>query len=190
MGSITVQEYLQYYVKDAIGPVYEINGVRVADSAERAVSLLFVPLLLGAFFSSVISGIISDRLGGRRKFLVYISGATMTVCCVMFSITRSYSFDMFLGFVFGLGYGAFAAIDWAMATDVLPNADEFAKDMGVWSLAFVLPQVLAAPIAGNLLDYFEKIAPQIHLGYSIIFLLAVVYYSGGTYFVKFIQKVK
>ena len=32
-------------------------------------------------------------------------------------------------------------IEWAMATDLLPNPDEFAKDMGIWSLALILPQV-------------------------------------------------
>jgi hypothetical protein len=76
------------------------------------------------------------------------------------------------------------------ATDVLPDADEFAKDMGVWSVAFVLPQVLAAPIAGNLLDYFEKVGPDVHLGYTIVFCLAVLYFIGGTYFIKFIEAVK
>jgi hypothetical protein len=29
--------------------------------------------------------------------------------------------------------------------------------MGVWSLALVLPQVIAAPISGYLLDYFQKV---------------------------------
>ncbi len=73
---------------------------------------------------------------------------------------------------------------------MLPSADEFAKDMGIWSLAMVLPQVVAAPIAGNLLDYFQKIGPQIHLGYSIVFTLSGVYFVLGSYFVKEIVAVK
>jgi MFS family permease len=55
--------------------------------------------------------------------------------------------------MFGIGFGAFSVMDWALATDVLPNKEEFAKDMGIWSLAMVLPQVVAAPIAGVLLDW-------------------------------------
>jgi hypothetical protein len=55
---------MQFYIKDAI-QVYEINGYKVADSAERAVSLLFIPLLIGALVSSISAGIISDRFGGR-----------------------------------------------------------------------------------------------------------------------------
>lgn len=78
----------------------------------------------------------------------------------------------------------------SQATDVLPNAHEFAKDMGVWSLALVLPQVIAAPIAGNLLDYFEKIGPSLHLGYSIVFCVSGVYFVVGSYFVYKIEAVK
>lgn len=52
-----------------------------------------------------------------------------------------YTLDIFLGTLFGIGFGAFATMDWAMATDVLPHPHEFAKDMGIWSLAIVLPQV-------------------------------------------------
>ncbi len=114
----------------------------------------------------------------------------MAVACVFFSITRSFEFDMFLGFLFGLGYGSFSVIDWAMATDVLPSETEFAKDLGVWTLALVLPQVIAAPVAGNLLDYFNQIGPSLQLGYSMIFLLAVVYYVAGAYYVRYVTSVK
>ena len=113
----------------------------------------------------------------------------MGIACVFFSITRSYTLDMVLGLLFGLGYGAFSVIDWAMATDVLPNEREYAKDMGVWTLALVLPQVIAAPVAGNLLDYFNTIGPDFKLGYSMIFLLAVVYYAAGSYYIKYVNSV-
>ncbi len=140
----------------------------VDNQAERAVSLLFLPLLLGALMSSISSGIISDRFGGRcvffisfvprccpgtqeywiqtprpsliscgndvgvqlesrlyrfalwdrRKFLVYFAGCLMCIACLFFAFTRSFSFDIFLGFLFGLGYGCFSAIDWAMVRPV------------------------------------------------------------------------
>jgi len=127
----------------------------VADSPEKAVSLLFLPVLLGAFVSSLAAGFISDLSGGRRKNIVYVSGGTMAVTCVLFAFTRSYAFDMVIGLFFGLGFGAFSVMDWALATDVLPSKEDYAKDMGIWSLALVLPQVIAAPVAGHLLDYFQ-----------------------------------
>lgn len=70
---------------------------------------------------------------------------------------------------------------------------EYAKDLGIWSLALVLPQVLATPVAGYLLDWFQEsfqdLWPGHTLGYTVIFLLSVVYYAFGTYFVKFLEAV-
>ncbi len=188
MGILTVQEYLQFYLQDAIGtPNFVLGGVHVADNAQRAVSILFLPVLGGALISSLISGWISDRYGGRRKVIVYMSGIIMACTCILFSATRSYAFDMFLGLMFGIGFGAFSTMDWAMATDVLPHPEEFAKDMGIWSLALILPQVIAAPIAGYLLDYFQQFGHN--LGYTAVFLSAVVYYALGTFFVKELEGV-
>jgi len=36
----------------------------------------------------------------------------------------------------------------ALASDVLPSADDTAKDMGVRHIAFTMPQIIATPIAG------------------------------------------
>jgi hypothetical protein len=65
--------------------------------------------------------------------------------------------------------------------------------MGVWHVAMVLPQVIATPIAGFLLDKFQVVGKAqniANLGYTVIFLLAVVYFALGTVFVKQIKKVK
>jgi len=35
--------------------------------------------------------------------------------------------------------------------------DDYAKDMGVWHVAMVFPQVTATPIAGFLLDNFPRV---------------------------------
>jgi MFS family permease len=189
MGIITVQEYLQFYLKDAIGPLFVISGTLVADTPEKAVSLLFLPVLLGAFVASLAAGWISDSSGGKRKAIVYVSGTVMACACVLFAVTRNYAFDMLLGLVFGIGFGAFSVMDWALATDVLPSKDEFAKDMGIWSLALVMPQMFAAPIAGYLLDHFQSVAPDWNLGYTVIFMVSVGYFAAGTYYVKHIHGV-
>ena len=77
----------------------------------------------------------------------------------------------------------------ALATDLLPNPNEYAKDMGLWSLALVLPQVVASPIAGKLLDSFQEVGHGWNLGYVMIFLVAGGYTAAGTYFVKYIEGV-
>ncbi|MGA2821549.1 MAG: PucC family protein [Anaerolineales bacterium] len=98
-----------------------------------------------------------------------------------------------MGVVFGLGYGAYESVDWALASDVLPSMDDYAKDMGVWHVAMVLPQVIATPLAGFLLDNFQqvgKVQNIPNLGYTVIFMVAVVYFILGTVFVKQIKKVR
>eukprot|EP00304_Pavlova_gyrans_P011798 CAMPEP_0206039370 /NCGR_PEP_ID=MMETSP1466-20131121/4713_1 /ASSEMBLY_ACC=CAM_ASM_001126 /TAXON_ID=44452 /ORGANISM="Pavlova gyrans, Strain CCMP608" /LENGTH=80 /DNA_ID=CAMNT_0053414005 /DNA_START=29 /DNA_END=268 /DNA_ORIENTATION=- len=57
--------------------------------------------------------------------------------------------------VFGLGFGCYLAVDFAMVLDVLPDASDAAKDMAVWSIALTLPQMLATPVGGFLLDAFQ-----------------------------------
>ena len=121
MGILTVQEYLQYYLQDAIGPVFAVGGHIVAVSPQKAVSILFLPVLFGAIVSSLCAGVISDMLGGKRKLIVYLSGALMAFSCVCFGLTRSFGLDLVLGAIFGVGFGAFSTMDWAMATDVLPH---------------------------------------------------------------------
>jgi len=71
--------------------------------------------------------------------------------------------------------------------------DDYAKDMGVWHVATVLPQVIATPIAGFLLDSFQRVGSSRsipNLGYTVIFLLAVVYFVFGSVFVRQIKKVR
>jgi MFS family permease len=124
--------------------------------------------------------------------MVYISGALMGVVCLVFVLFHSFTLAVLMGIVFGLGYGAYESVDWALASDVLPSMDDYAKDMGVWHVAMVLPQVIATPIAGFLLDNFQRVGKVQNipnLGYTVIFMVAVVYFIFGTVFVKQIKKV-
>lgn len=73
--------------------------------------------------------------------------------------------------------------------DVVSSPAILAYLQGIWSLALVLPQVLATPIAGYLLDYFQLLFPGRTVGYTVIFLLSVVYYAAGTFFVKYLEAV-
>lgn len=84
--------------------------------------------------------------------------------------------------------GAFNAVDFAMALDVLPNEEDAAKDLGLWNLALVIPMTIAAPIAGFVLDAFNGIEPN--LGYSALFVLSASYMAMGIIAVKRVKKVK
>jgi MFS family permease len=192
MGTYTVQEFLQYYLGDVIGAPFSLPGIGVvAETPESAVSLFLILLLVGAIISTLAAGVLSDRHG--RKIMVYLSGGIMGVVCLVFVFFHSFTLAVLMGVVFGLGYGAYESVDWALASDVLPSIDDYAKDMGVWHIAMVLPQSIAAPIAGFLLDKFQVVGKAqniANLGYIVIFLLAVVYFVLGTVFVKQIKNVR
>jgi len=189
MGIFTVQEFLQYYMGDVIGAPYILAGVgKVAETAEEAVSVFMPALLFGAIVTTLVAGVLSDRYG--RKVMVYLSGALMGLVALVFVVFHSFTLAVLMGVIFGLGYGAYESVDWALASDILPSMDDYAKDMGVWHVAMVLPQVIATPIAGFLLDNFQRVgkAQSIpNLGYTVIFLVAVVYFALGTVFVKQIK---
>jgi type III secretory pathway component EscS len=65
--------------------------------------------------------------------------------------------------------------------------------MGIWFIALSLPQITAAPVAGVLLDTFQHVGHQFgfrSLGYTVIFLLAVVYYLLSTLLVRKVRGVR
>ncbi len=193
LGTFTVQSFLLFYMKDVIAGGadifdYTFFGVKLAGDPAGATSFFVLPLLLGAILSSLAAGMLSDRYG--RKLMVYISGGLQALVVLIFLLSTSFATAVIMGLVFGLGYGAYQAVDWALASDVLPSESDYAKDMGIWHVSFTLPQVLAVPIGGVLLDTFQRIGrqnDQPNLGYTVLFVLAFVYFLLGTVFVRQIK---
>ncbi len=190
MGTYTIQEFLLYFFTDAVRD-FNLFGLITLPDAGTAVTVFLAILLLSGMISTLVAGLLSDRLG--RKLPVYISGALQGIVAAVFVFSSNFNVAVIMGIVFGLGYGAYQSVDWALATDVLPSMDDYAKDMGVWHVSEVFPQVIATPIAGLLLDRFQIIgrasgAPN--FGYTVIFSIAVLYFVLGTVFVSGIRGVK
>lgn len=190
MGAFTVQEFLLFYMLDVVKD-FHMFGALAAENAESAVSFFSIALLLGAVLSTLVGGILSDRVG--RKPVVYIASILQAVVPVLLAFFYNFELAVMMGIVFGLGYGAYQSVDWALASDVLPSEEDHAKDMGVWHVAMTLPQVMAAPIAGLMLDRFQivgKTSGLPTLGYQVIFILAAAYFVLGTVLVRQIKSVK
>ena len=180
MGVYMVQTFLQYYMKDV-----------VHSTQPEADTATFVIILTGtALLSTLVAGWASDRLG--RKRMVYISGAFMAVVGAAF-VGAPYLLPnniLLLTFiasaVFGLGYGAYISVDWALVADVLPSEKTYARDMGVWNIGLTLPQVLAAVLGGWLLT----LGGHNRFGYSLLFIWFVLFCVAGTVTVRFINGVR
>ena len=69
---------------------------------------------------------LSDRYG--RKLMVYLSGALQGAVVSVFILFHNNTLAVLMGVVFVLAYGAYQAVDWALASDVQPSEDDYAKD--------------------------------------------------------------
>jgi Na+/melibiose symporter-like transporter len=173
MGIYSVFSFFQYFLADVIG----------AARPEQQASYLIGIIIAAGIPTSLVAGAQSDRIG--RKPLVYASGALMALASLAFVFAgygRSLPWMFAVGAVFGIGYGAYQAVDWALAIDVLPPGGDAGRDMGIWHVALVLPQVLAPALSGLLLAAFKPVTPVI--GYTVVFAVTAVWFVLGTVLVS------
>ena len=127
MGMYSVYTFFQYFLGDVI---------KVAHPAQQTGILLFIITLM-SIPTSIIAGSLSDRCG--RKPLVYISAAVMAVASTIIiavGLFPSLTFTFSVAALFGLGYGAYMAVDWALGIDVLPaGKDEIDIESYSWGVA-------------------------------------------------------
>ena len=177
LGIYTVQDFLQFYMRDA---------VKVAHPEQQTTNFIII-LSLTSLVSALVVGWLSDRFG--RKRMVYVSGGFMAAVGLIFIVTQSLPIVLAAGAIFGIGYGAYTSVDWALVADVLPSHEHYARDMGVWNISLSLPQVIAPILGGPLIDSFTHSGNPI-LGYQLLFAMSIAYCLIGTVTVRFIRGVR
>ena len=176
MGISSVFQFFLYFLRDII---------KVADPAAETGVLIGI-IIASGIPTSLLAGKVSDRYG--RKPLVYLSGGLMALASIIFiwnGFRPSLAFTHVIGALFGVGYGAYQAVDWALAIDVLPKGDSAARDMGIWHIALVLPQILAPAVTGLTLALFK--GSSLLLGYTVVFAMTAVWFILGTVLVRRIR---
>ena len=190
MGLWTVQEYMQNYLTDVIG---------IGEDRKELIAGCVLGIgLICATFTGLLGGTLSDRVG--RKRVVYVANTVIALACFAFLLSPSLSYVFVVAAVFGLGFGAYYSVDWALGCDVLPNKEEAAaKDMAVWHISMVLPQSIALPIAGLLLGAFGRtmthtaigdVAHYTRSGYTAIFSLAACFLLLGAILLRNVRGVR
>ena len=171
LGFYTIITFLQFFLRDTL-------HLSRPEAAQATGTISAVVIAAGALIA-LVAGPASDLLG--RKGIVSTAGMFLAFTGVGLLFQPPFHTLLWIGVLFGIGYGAYASVDWALAIDVLPSGQSAAKDLGIWGIANTLPQVLAPVIAGPLLDVFNRTGPN--RGYSVIFSLAIVEVMLGSVFV-------
>lgn len=163
----TVTSFLLYYLQDTIQ-----LGEKGAAS--------FQPILI---LDATIAGLVGTVIAGKslskftKKQVVYGASAVIGFAALIFAFTGSKEMVLVLGFLFGAGWGAFQAVDWALAVNLLPPGGA-ARYMAVWHVCMTVPQIIA-PLFGRVADALNhSMGPGI--GWRAAMLSTVVYLAIGT----------
>lgn len=185
-GFYAIQPYINYYLVD-IAKVPQ-------DKVDSTAPILLAVVLVVSAISGITGGILAEKHG--RKKIVYIANGLIAVVAPMFAFAPNLQAALAVGALFGLGYGAYISVDYALGTAVLPNPDDAGKDMAVWHIAMTLPQSIAAPIGGYLVSMGGVrvvSADEVHYsqtGYLAVFVFCAACFALGAVLLKNVKGIR
>ena len=147
--------YLLYYLRDRVG--------MTTNEANQGVMILSIIYAVCVVITAIWSGRASDR-AGKRKIFVGLSSAGVAVACLVLVFAHGFTAVIVAAVILGISWGVYQAIDQALVNQVLPSADDRAKDMGLVNLAVAIPNAVAPVIAAQIVTT--------QLGYSGLYSVA------------------
>lgn len=153
--------YIEYYLAAT-------NGATAFVGATVAIALL---ALAGALVSSLALGIASDRV--PRVRIVIAANLAMAAAAWIFVFAPAQLPLAPLGILFGLGYGAYLSVDWALAIDSLSGNTSSARDLGIFTVSINLP-TLIAPALGGLVILGARASGVAPYAYRLVFTMAAI----------------
>lgn len=121
------------------------DGLKLANPKDDLITLTLVYMVF-VILASLFLGRLSDAMG-RRKAFVTFAAVLQATAALLLALAPSFPVAIVAGGLLGLGYGCFLSVDQALATQVLPDAADRGKDLGVMNIASAVPQALA-PLLG------------------------------------------
>jgi MFS family permease len=163
------------------------NVVRV-DNPDQFTSIWLGVAFAAMILPGLLGGAASDRYG--RKRFVYAAGALQIAVAAFFIVfyPTQIWIVLVLAVVYGLGYGLYVAVDWALACDTVPDRAKSAKDMGLFHVGQTLPNSIIPAVEGVLIAFFNSHAAN--SGYRVAFGSVILFFLLGTVFVTRIRSVR
>ncbi len=154
---------------------YYLRSIGVENAPNRLSTLLSVGLTLG-----IPACLIAPRLATHYGIIqvVQVTSLIMGIavfCYVPLAIYPSFALGVLVLVIFGASYGAYQVADWTLALRVLPSRDTAGKDMGIWHICMVLPQILAPGISGWLISGIKMVSSE-RLAYITAFGIAAFWF--------------
>ena len=144
--------YLLYYLSDQVG---------VGDAATWVLTLTVVNVLFAGVFG-LVGGVLSDRWAKRRAFVAF-SAIVLAAGTTLMALAPTIPVVVVASMLVGVGWGAYIAVDMAILTQILPDAETRATMLGVANVAGTLPQMIAPVLAAPIVTALG--------GYRILYLL-------------------
>jgi len=146
--------------------------------------LLTVVVNLGAtLLAAPAMAKLSDKLGVRKPFIL-VAALILAVGLVLASVAPDFGFYLVACAVVGLGQGVYFSVELVLATQVLPDPDNPAKDLGILKIADNLPVTIVAAIAPALLAIGAGAAGP---NFSALFIAGALAATAGGLVILFVR---
>lgn len=152
----TLFTFVEYYMQDVVHVTQFVQGAAIVAGVAT----------IAALVGGIFTGWLSDKTG--RKPIVSGASVLMATGLTVLAFAHSLNVVLGVGVVFGLALGAYSAVDWALAIDVLPDRAFAAKDLGLWGISSNLPQTLAPLVGGAVLLALSPFGSAV--GFGALFL--------------------
>jgi MFS family permease len=140
-------------------------------AATNGLEILIIIYTVCVVLTAIVGGVISDRMG-KRKMIVTVSGMLMGLAGLLLTFVETWDATLVAAVLFGMGFGAYLAVDQALITQVLPAAKNRAKDLGIINIAIVGPAAIGPAIAAPITSIFGY--PALFAATTIVAVLASV----------------
>ena len=138
VGYWSIVSFQLYILDDYIGLGLE--------GANKVFPLATGILAIGIIVALVPAGVLSDRLGRRKPFVI-VASVIVAVSAVIPIFVPTVTGALVAVALGGIGFGIYLAVDQALMTQVLPSSTDAGKDLGVLNIAQAGGQVIAPLIA-------------------------------------------
>jgi MFS family permease len=160
-GIYGVQAFAQYYIRDTLA---------VADPVALTGDLMAVIAISLTVFAFG-SGWLCDRFG--RKPLHAAAAILVAAGSLLMIAAHTPAAVLICGSIIGAGAGVFITSNWALATDLAPQA-EAGKFLGLTNLATAGAGVFSR-MTGPALDWLNNLQPGRSLGYTALFISSAAF---------------